>query len=1234
MNGTRFVVPYAPGVFFRRRGPDRHHWVIRPEDLLVFDVERVNLRIEPGEGNRPAQLVREGRGPAYLILTLPPQNLAEVAYFTTVPDYPITPGDPDASTSIEPPDAPPIDCLIAGWSRLVFIVPDERLPIEWTADGLLKAVRELELNVPANALPPRDPSRWRSPLRDIIAKATVAALSPAAAPTGGNALIVGPSEIGTMVEESALSLSQARRSLRTIGHALQLTETTGSASQRFTDIATAGWDVGLLPGLFRPVPRQPSAIQTALELPFRLILSPNRYGAWFHSEAAATSEETGHTELWHTRLGTHPPNDDPVEGEHPLRTVRAVWATDPLSPPATVDGQVDGVPDHDPKHPFRMSLDGADRHNVVHLSSNFGLTDIGGRGFYEPPPVSVNFLALTSLGGWLDSRGVWDDQPSGLSVEEWRHRATLGRDHYVRVVYAGRLFPLGHRASLVKITERQFHDDKSGNPAYLRQRMFIIVREHLRTYRESGLVYEDIDEARAGERFDLKLPFTAIRITTVVSPLLDRPEDSGVGGLGQDCFWPFVGGQPFQFHAVATDTAGQSIDLAIPLIFIDQAKGDDPWAQSIIPHDVTTDYATRMWPGSAQLLATAPIQGQRLAFAKPQTPDDTTFAVRTLTFAGEVPIEKTYDKMNKREPRYVPVMRRSQIDVPAIQQIAQTSDPAGVVFAPAYLSDEFAGKNAGQVFLAADPEAAPFGVKFSDRADRSGGLVAPDMSMAGLSRITGPVSGDLETASGGSFNPEKWFGPILSAQLFGVLKLKDILGDSTFDKLGELPQFLGGSFDQVQRLVKDLERLRRQIQVDPVAQTGSAAFLLDQLVDPASGSIPALFHGGSAGAVAGQLSALHGELATLPAALAGSSLDAGPRAVISEAASSLEQSIGALLAEPSLLQRFADGDHLPQAHSARFEWRPNVASWGPFKPKAGTNRNLILSVEAVGEAFTVTCSLDQFDLDLEVLILHFERVQFRSRAGKKPEIDVKFIDFEFAGPLSFVETLRNLIPIEGFADPPEVKVTSEGITAGFSMGLPSIAIGVFSLENLSLAAGFTIPFVGPPMSTFFRFCERENPSRLTVMMFGGGFFFGVTVNADGLQIAEGAIEFGAAISVNFGVASGSVSAMAGLYFKFEPSGVTLAGYFRLRGEVEALGIVSVSIELYLEMRYESGSGKCVGTATISIEIEVALFSTTISISCTKKFAGAGADPILAEMFDVAADATSQDWNDYCAAFAA
>ena len=438
-------------------------------------------------------------------------------------------------------------------------------------------------------------------------------------------------------------------------------------------------------------------------------------------------------------------------------------------------------------------------------------------------------------------------------------------------------------------------------------------------------------------------------------------------------------------------------------------------------------------------------------------------------------------------------------------------------------------------------------------------------------------------------------------------------------------------------MLSRLERLSRVVTADPVPETSALGSLLTQLLDPETGSIPALLDGGSAATVAAQLAAVDTQLAGMAAALPASELPPGPRSLILQSAAGVQESIATVLAEVDLLDRFAVGDVLPQALNARFDWRPQLKSFGPFKPNG--DRNLLLSVEAadaqegVGETLATTCSLDDFLLDLEVLLLDFERVQIQAQAGRKMDVDVRFRDFTFAGPLAFVETLRELIPFDGFSDPPDVQVTPSGITAGFTVGLPNLSVGVFSLENLSLGAGFDVPFVGKPLSTSFAFCTRENPSRLTVSMFGGGFFLGLTADAEGLQVFEGAIEFGAACSVDFGVASGSVSAMAGIYFKIEGSDYTLAGYFRLRGEVEALGIVSVAIELYLEMRYESKSNKCVGTASLSIEIDVALFSTTIEISCTKKFAGSGEDPTLAELLDVQPDATSVHWNAYCGAFA-
>ena len=43
---------------------------------------------------------------------------------------------------------------------------------------------------------------------------------------------------------------------------------------------------------------------------------------------------------------------------------------------------------------------------------------------------------------------------------------TLARDQYVRVVYKGYLLPFGHRASLVKVTERHFLSHPKTNVVY------------------------------------------------------------------------------------------------------------------------------------------------------------------------------------------------------------------------------------------------------------------------------------------------------------------------------------------------------------------------------------------------------------------------------------------------------------------------------------------------------------------------------------------------------------------------------------------------------------------------------------------------------------------------------------------------------------------------------------------------------------------------------------------------
>ncbi|MGE0447542.1 MAG: hypothetical protein AB7P99_20130, partial [Vicinamibacterales bacterium] len=389
-------------------------------------------------------------------------------------------------------------------------------------------------------------------------------------------------------------------------------------------------------------------------------------------------------------------------------------------------------------------------------------------------------------------------------------------------------------------------------------------------------------------------------------------------------------------------------------------------------------------------------------------------------------------------------------------------------------------------------------------------------------------------------------------------------------------------------------------------------------------------------------------------------LDGAPKQQLVDAIETVVQVIetsGPLL---QLLEMLT-GDEL----TIRFDWNPKIANWAlpgadPNTEalfRANDKRGFLVAVEAKvkknGESapkIGVVCSLKSFDLVLiapaSFIELNFDKIEFRIDSAAKMDVDVLLDDIKFVGPLSFVETLRDLIPLDGFSDPPYLDITPQGIDSGFSLALPNISVGVFNLSNLSFGAGFTVPFIGQPLSVRFNFCTREQPFNLTVSLFGGGGFFGITLDPSGIQILEASFEFGASISVDFGVASGGVYVMAGLYFRMEKTACSLTGYFRLGGHVDVLGIITASLELYLELRYEFESGKCVGMAKLTIEIEVFIFSGSVTITCERKFAGSngdptfrdlmGADPSLDLVQELATIDTSTEypWRDYCEAFAA
>ena len=96
--------------------------------------------------------------------------------------------------------------------------------------------------------------------------------------------------------------------------------------------------------------------------------------------------------------------------------------------------------------------------------------------------------------------------------------------------------------------------------------------------------------------------------------------------------------------------------------------------------------------------------------------------------------------------------------------------------------------------------------------------------------------------------------------------------------------------------------------------------------------------------------------------------------------------------------------------------------------------------------------------------------------------------------------------------------------------------------------------------------------------------------------------------------------------------LTFVGYFRLRGDVDVLGLISAAIELYMELVYEFHTGKMLGRATITVEVEVLFFSGSVSISAERRFAGSNGDPSLREIV-MESDGRAPAWDTYLEAFA-
>ena len=1250
--------------------PTVHVDLIRSADLVALSVDAVGCELVSG-GSEPAHLrpIAGFAGP-HLVVTYAFQHVGEEAVYEGHPvsGLPV-PNEFDHSqkpvNELLPPGhdpnarvTPPVAARAARGSRLVFTIPAGET-IEFSRSGLLEAMGRLELALHKLAAPGDAPSAGRTGKGESAANP-------------GHSLVVLPGGLVAKVSDGAIEVSKASATLlrelgvpppdslagitfqaRELRRLRPLLQTRTAIPVRGTKLADhhllgPGGLVGQVPGPLRRLPRfsyPPTPGETAIEAPYRLVLSPGSEARWIHAnEPSSAGDAASHIELWHTRLGNAKVNPDgSISGdEHNpgRRIVRAIWTRD-RDAMAKDDWQNPESPNpvHGNDDPFRMSLDPADRHMLVRQSSE---TPIGERGPVDPVPIAARSLWLSALGAWLDLHGAWTTLPyseSGIrSILAWDHLAPLGRDQYVRVVYPGYLYPWGHQAALVKVTARKMKD-AAPSVAGLYQRKFLVIGEPRRLYAD----HHD-------------LPYTEVSIRPLVTPVIDEPSGS-FGDSQEDFFWPKVGGQPFPFIIDGRDHQGRPVRLQMPLL----------WVAEHFKRFSAVDDA---YDSDARRKVAA--YGQQVAFAPVAKGGDTVVAAATLAFQGKAALGTS-----------TPRMTSAEVLIPAVQQLSPIG-PVPIAYHPAYKAHGFIGAaNSGELWArvlvqgeqqpehATDPVVAlpvlRFGAGAPSGSDKSGGFLTPNVPIRGLSRLTGTV-GDATGMATQSFDPKSYFKGS-SPKLFGLIDLGEVAVTVDSD-LPRIPKIISELVGRVEGLVEDIGRTGEAL-ADAIAEANrmvaraadktadlqaAAQAAVDAAADAKgpfdelSAQLPKLLariqnNGKSDGAVTllfdqfkiqvqetvAKLEVVADHLPPHMAAVVRAMADA-VRTVVLETIDLVEDMYSYVtgLAESGALARI------------RFEWKPRLASWrnaqAPllevkedsllFAIEAKTGFDGKSSAEAMAEMHDFALHLFP---DAELLELSFDRFMFKAGTSGKPEVDIVLHDIQFKGVLSFVQDIKDLIPLDGFSDPPNLAVTAEGMTAGFTLALPNLALGAFSITNLSLGADVLVPFLGKAVSIGFNFCTRERPFTLAVVFIGGGGWVGMRASAHGLEVLEIGLEAGACIAVDFGVASGSVSAMLGVYIRLESEKGSIAGYFRLRGEVDVLGLISAAIELYMELLYQPPTGKLIGQASITVNVSVIGISKSVQISAQRVFAGSRGDPSFLQVMD-AGSGTSSAWTTYCLAF--
>jgi len=482
-------------------------------------------------------------------------------------------------------------------------------------------------------------------------------------------------------------------------------------------------------------------------------------------------------------------------------------------------------------------------------------------GIAVPKTLGPSKLVITPWGGSFQSRTVFEpyapepvnlpepvnppvekktktpaypgaDWGPALNLELIQQHIHLGEDIFVVTADKGFLMPLGHRATYVEVTRRMFTPNAAHHPnaqevdqtAYPIKTSYLAVNRPDKTFPALGQPFK----GRAGPGRQ------RIRFLTTISPPIRNPKAGDeaekvqagrVPKFANDqelVFWPRLtpgdeaGGSDLLWEVMIDDDPEPH---RLPLLFVNNSVAQNP----ALTQQVVEYYRNGGAPKSARTIQSG---GQPHRFATESSEKDTRFKTRSMLMSvtgharGEAPVFKslfgapanavregvedfsiTSVMEGADQPGFYPILESAVIQVQSIDRMLGRANGATNVAYNRQWVDSGFEKEANPSELYLDVlDRLP--VDFSSDSTAAGGFAKPNMDVAHLSRMKGPIGGikryespekqalasrsapggARSAASQGIFDPNEFLGGAANSNFLGLFTLQSVLKAARMEK--------------------------------------------------------------------------------------------------------------------------------------------------------------------------------------------------------------------------------------------------------------------------------------------------------------------------------------------------------------------------------------------------------------------------------------------------------------------